>query len=329
MTSPENGYVASSPNADWPFGAVYRSHADLAAHLHQVGQRHAQRALRLYTSEDEFEQLDAAISIGSAVELLAKSLLASVDSVLLIPLNPDTPALLKWSGTKRAGVENPDAFQVKSLEATKAIDRLRHLKLLPSWGPSDHLVFSIRNAAAHMGVVQQNLLRSAIRPMVRFAEHTRTHYDQSPAAWWGDELATIAPGMVEADALAWGQIVQAKLTAARLRVSELKADLPSATADAILSSMVGSWRTSMEYNETTECPGCGFLGWATGEVDSGAGETQYDEDGLPTFYSTLHVLHFGCNVCGLKLTDEAELDVAGVETEINFQDDYFSLEPDI
>jgi hypothetical protein len=226
-------------------------------------------------------------------------------------------------------VENPDAFQVKSLEATKAIDRLRHLKLLPTWGTSDQSVFSVRNAAAHMGVVQQNLLRSAIRPMVRFAEHTRIHYGQLPQAWWGDELSTIAPGMVEADALAWVQIVQAKLTAARIRIAELKGELPEATANAILSAMVGSWRTSMEYNDTTECPGCGYAGWATGEVQQGSGETQYDEDGWPTFYSTLHVLHFECNVCGLKLTDKAELDIAGVEAEIEFQDDHCFPEPDI
>lgn len=329
MDSPSNGYAAHSPHADWPFGNLYRSHADLAGHLHQVGQWHAQRALRLYASEDEFEQLDAAVSMGTSVELLAKSLLASVDPILLLPLNSDSAALLKYSGTKRAGVDHPDAFQVRSLEATKAIERLRHIKLLPVWGLADQSVFSVRNAAAHMGMVQRNLLRSAIRPMVRFAEHTRIHYGQLPEIWWGDELSTIAPEMVEADALAWEQIVQAKLAAARMRIAELKDRLPAAAADGILASMVGTWRTSMEYNEMTACPGCDYLGWATGEVHQGSGETQYDEDGWPTFYSTLHVLHFECNVCGLRLADKAELDIAGVETEIEFQDDHYVPEPDI
>jgi hypothetical protein len=329
MDFPANGYAAHSPQADWPFGSIYRSHADLAGHLHQIGQRHAQRALRLYASEDEFDQLDAAVSVGTSVELLAKSLLASVNPILLLPLNSDAPALLKYSGTKTAGVEHPDATQVKSIEALKAIERLRYIKLMPVWGTADNLVFSVRNAAAHMGVVQQNLLRSAIRPMVRFAEHTRIQYGQTPELWWGDELSDIAPGMVEADALAWEQIVQAKLAAARIRIAELKDGLPAAAADGILASMTGSWRTSMEHNETTACPGCGYTGWVTGSVDRGAGETQYDEDGWPTFYSLLHIFHFECNVCGLKLTDEGELDLAGVEVEMEFRDDDYFPEPDI
>ncbi|MDQ0000151.1 MULTISPECIES: hypothetical protein [Pseudarthrobacter] len=45
------------------------------------------------------------------------------------------------------------------------------------------------------------MLRSAIRPMVRFAEHVRLHYNATALSWWGKELSTIAPEMVEADAL--------------------------------------------------------------------------------------------------------------------------------
>lgn len=329
MDFPRNGYAAHSPSADWPFGDTYRSNADLPGHLHEIGHRHAQRALRLYSSEDTFEQLDAAVSMGSAVELLAKSLLASVNTILLLPVNADVPAMLKYSGTRAAEVENPDAFQVKSLDASKAIDRLRHLRLLPVWTTSDHSVFSVRNAAVHMGVVQQNLLRSAVHSMVRFAEHARIRSGQSAELWWGDELAPIAESMVEADTVAWAQIVQAKMAAARIRVAEIKAGLPELMVDAILASMTGPWRVSMEHNETTECPACGYTGWATGTVDRGAGETQYEDDGWPTFYSVLNIQHFECNVCGLKLTDEAELEIAEVEAALEFPDEEFFPEPDI
>lgn len=54
MDFPQNGYAAHSPFADWPFGDVYRSNAELAGHLHEVGQWHSQRALGLYSSEDTF-----------------------------------------------------------------------------------------------------------------------------------------------------------------------------------------------------------------------------------------------------------------------------------
>jgi hypothetical protein len=236
---------------------------------------------------------------------------------------------MKYSGTKRADVEGLDALSVKSLDASKALERLRIIKLAPVWkNPEDNLVLSVRNAAAHMGVVQQDLLRTAIRSMVRFAEHTRVHFGQTPEFWWGGELATIAPGMVEADSLAWEGIVRAKFAAAKMRIAELKQGLPGPDVDRLLASMTGSWRTSMEHNETTECPCCGYTGWVTGTVDRGAGETQYTEIGWPTFYSVLHIYHFECNVCGLRLTDGAELDIAGVEAEIDFQDDDYSPEPD-
>jgi hypothetical protein len=328
MESPSTGYAAQSRHADWPFGEYYRKHEDLAAHLHQVGRRHARRALLLYTSQDEFDQLDAAYSVGSSVELLAKSLLAFVDPALLIPRDADATTILKYSGTKISGVEYPDAFAIRSLEASRALDRLKQIKLLPPlWVIGDHSVLSVRNAAAHMGVVHQDMLRSAIRPMVRFAEHVRLHHRATALSWWGKELSKVAPEMVEADALEWQQVVRAKIAAARVRVAELQASLPATAANGILSSMEGYWRTHIDHNEKMKCPACGFNGWAAGEADRGAGETDYDESG-PTYWSTLHVLHFECNVCGLELTDEVEVSLAGLEIDIEFQDEEYAPEPD-
>jgi hypothetical protein len=328
MESPSNGYAPDSPHADWPFGDYFRKHEDLAAHLHEVGRRHAKRALLLYTSQDEFDQLDAAYSVGSSVELLAKSLLASIDPALLIPRDAEATTILKYSGTKVSGVDHPDAFSVKSLEATKALDRLKQIKLLPPlWVTADHSVLTVRNAAAHMGVVHQNMLRSAIRPMVRFAEHIRLHYDKTALSWWGNELSTIAPEMVAADALEWHQVVLAKIASARVRMAELRASLPTSAAIGIFTSMEGYWRTHIDHNEKMKCPACGFNGWAAGEADRGAGETEYDESG-PTFWSKLHVMHFECNVCGLELTDEVEVSIAGLEVDIEFQDEEYAPEPD-
>ena len=115
--SPLPRYGASSDKADWPFGEFYRGHDDLDGHLVRVGRWHAQRALRLYTSEDPFDLLDAAFSVGSAVELLAKAMLAATAPTLLLSANADVPAILKYSGTRLPGREHPDAFSVKSLEA--------------------------------------------------------------------------------------------------------------------------------------------------------------------------------------------------------------------
>lgn len=328
VTSPQFGYEEGSPSAAWPFGKYFRSQDDLAGHLHDVGRRHAKRALLLYTSQDEFEQLDAAYSVGSCVELLAKSLLASVSPTLLIPKDADALTILKYVGTKVDGVSSLDATMVRSLEASKSMDRLRQVKLLPPWTPADNVVFHVRNASSHLGVVSQPVLRSAIRPMVRFAEYVRLHYQRELDRWWGTELATIAPQMVQADALEWQEIVAAKLAAARTRFAQLKTSLPSLASKSILTSMEGFWRTTIDHNEKVDCPACEFKGWATGVVARGAAETEYSKDGWPTFWSVMHVMHFECNVCGLELVDEVEVQVAGLETEIEYRDEEFHPEPD-
>lgn len=327
VKSPQFGYGEDSPLAAWPFGEYYRSHEDLAGHLHDVGRRHAKRALLLYTSQDEFEQLDAAYSVGLCVELLSKSLLASVNPALLIPKDADALTILKYVGTKVDGVGDLDAMVVRSLEASKSIERLRQVKLLPPWTPADNVVFQVRNASSHLGVVNQSVLRAAIRPMVRFAEYVRVHYQRDLDRWWGTELATIAPQMVQADALEWQEVVAAKLAAARTRFAELKTSLPSFAAQSILTSMEGFWRTTIEHNEKIECPACGFRGWATGDVDRGAGDTEYAEDGWPTFWSVLNVTHFECNVCGLEPVDEVEVQVAGMKTEHEYPDEDLQREP--
>lgn len=164
--------------------------------------------------------------------------------------------------------------------------------------------------------------------MVRFAEHVRVHYEIEPGLWWGKELATIAPEMVQADALEWQEVVKAKLAAARTRLASLKSSLPPIAAKSILTSMEGYWRTTIDHNERAVCPSCGFNGWATGVADRGAGETEYSEDGWPIFWSVLNVMHFECNVCGLELSDEVEVSLAGLDTELEFEDEHYLPEPD-
>ncbi|MEV8181430.1 hypothetical protein [Specibacter sp. NPDC078692] len=325
---PTRGYVAESPFADWPFGEYHRTHKDLAAHLHQVGRHHAKKALLLYTSQDEFDQLDAAYSLGSAVELLAKSLLASVDTALLMPRDPDALTILKYSGTKISGVAPPDALSVRSLEAGRAIDLLREIKLFPPlWAKTDRSLFNVRNAAAHMGIVHQEALRSAIRPMVRFAEHTRTHHNETPENWWGKELAGVASTIAESEVNSWIQVVQAKIAASHVRLSKLRAGLPASSADAILTSMEGYWRSSIAHIERVKCPACGFRGWATGDVDR-AVDIEYELDGPPTVWSVLTILIFECNVCGLELSDETEVSIAGLAADVMFLDEDYVPEPD-
>ncbi|UKA55164.1 hypothetical protein LFT45_04305 [Arthrobacter sp. FW305-BF8] len=326
MKTPSRGYGEGSEHAGWPFGDSFRSHDDLAAHLHQVGQRHARRALKLYTSTDQFEMLDAAFSVGSAVELLAKSLLASVSPTLLLSEPLDVGSILKFSGAKAPGFGRPDAVTVKSIDAGKCIDRLKQLKMSPPWLATDKAVFWLRNGSAHMGVVDQNTLRSAMRPMVRFAEFVREHYDHPSDRWWGPELDELARGIAQAEATQWDEIVQAKIAAAKLRLKELQQSLPAFSTETILKSMSGRSHTSVEHDEDQDCPACGYTGKAIGVIlEYGVDADHYD--GGVTYYSRMGVTHFECSVCNLELTDELEVSAAGLPTEIDYVDEDYEPAP--
>ncbi|KQR06793.1 hypothetical protein ASF74_05430 [Arthrobacter sp. Leaf145] len=326
METPSRGYAEGSDNAEWPFGGYYRSHDDLAAHLHQVGQRHARRALKLYTSADEFEMLDAAFSVGSAVELLAKSLLASVSPALLLSSAPDVGSILKLSGANTPGYSRPDALNVKSLDAGKSIDRLQQIRLAPPWTSSDNVVFWVRNGSAHMGVVDQTTLRSSIRPMVRFAEFVLAQYGDQRDTWWGEELDQLALSISQAEVQQSEEIVQAKIAAARLRVRELQKGLPSSAAETILKAMAGRSNTYIEHEEDQVCPACGYIGKSIGVILEHGVDAMQDGD-LVTYFSRLGVTHFECSVCELELTDQLEVMAANLPTEIDYLDEDYEPTP--
>lgn len=325
MEIPSRGYAKGSENAEWPFGENFRSHGDLAAHLHQVGRRHARRALKLYTSTDEFEMMDAAFSVGSAVELLSKSLLASISPTLLLSTTPDVGSILKFSGAAAPGFNRPNAVTVKSLDAGKSIERLKQLNMAPPWLPADNVVFWVRNASAHMGVVDQNTLRSAVRPMVRFAEFVRHHYGRADGRWWGSELDELAHGIARAEVDQWEEIVHAKIAAAKLRLRELRQGLPDSSAETILKAMSGRSRTFIEHDEDQKCPACGYTGKAIGVILEYGVDADHS-DGGDTYYSRMGVTYFECTVCDLELTDQLEVMAAGLPTEIDYVDEDYEPE---
>src|SRR5215469_7952822 len=67
----------------WPAGKYVVKHDQLKRLLAESARWHARRAIDLFISDQVNELLDAAVSAGSAVELLAKSYLASIDPALL------------------------------------------------------------------------------------------------------------------------------------------------------------------------------------------------------------------------------------------------------
>lgn len=313
-----------SPAASWPFGSYSLGHEDLAQHLHKVGKRHAQRALRLYSSEDSFEMLDAAFSAGSAVELLAKAVLADIHPALLLGAQTDLQSLLKFTGASVPGREQPDAFTIRSLDAEKCLERLRQLDALPpAWAKDDSKVFHVRNASAHLGMVDRDLLQQAIRSMVRFAEHVRSRGKENVSTWWGSDFEGLIGEMLKQDTEAWESAVHAKLAAARQRFAELKKRVGPRVAETVFKAMSGKSRTWIDHDEPMDCPVCGYRGRAVGVVLERGTDVARDGDYV-VYYSTMLVVVFECSVCDLELTDEREVELAGLETQVEYVDEDYA-----
>jgi hypothetical protein len=102
----------------WPQGTSWASHVDLAASLADSGEAHARQAVRKWVSGDLFDQLQAAMSAGCAVELLAKAHLAAIEPSLLSD-RADVDGLLHLSG--KGALAASGATEIRTLSATLAV----------------------------------------------------------------------------------------------------------------------------------------------------------------------------------------------------------------
>ncbi|GGI70641.1 hypothetical protein GCM10007175_04280 [Pseudarthrobacter scleromae] len=273
----------------------------LPGHLRDTGLHYAHRALEQYSAWDDLQLLDAAVAIGSAVELLAKAILSDVDPVLLLDRQEDRKSLMLLSGEAAhpKGI-NPNPLTVKSISATKAVNRLTDLGLV-KWDKTDDVVFDVRNAATHMGLVSPEMVQVAVVAMVGFCDKAREYFGKGEIAWWGVANIDIATKMLAGAEkrlalLVAGKFSTARQVLARHREEGLSADLQ----DAILSSKAEEEPSLLaELAGRLPCPVCAYSGWAIGfsrvdrALEPGSLEAMTGAD--------MDVWAFQCHVCGLVL----------------------------
>jgi hypothetical protein len=187
MTQDPGGEAGHSPRArtgsSWPVGRLftYRNQS-LSRHLWVSGTVHARRALSTFGPADPDAAQLTAISVGCAVELLSKSLVAAT-----------APALL-----------------------TEAVATATHLYPGLAWRKEpDSIVFQVRNAAAHMGLVDAGELHTAMLTMLRYVDSALTVKAESARTFWGEDLAALASELLSEAMTQRRRIVAAKQAAAR------------------------------------------------------------------------------------------------------------------
>ena len=159
---------------------------------------HARRAVELYTSDDEDEKLSAAVSVGTAVELFAKSYLASIEPTLIAP-DATRDTLLHLTG--KGGLARTPLTAINPKSAMQAMEVAK--TFLPTLrfqakSPDDQLVFRVRNAALHASFVSSEELKEAIVVMLRVIRDLT--YERTDIYWdflWGDYQRNLVNQILE------------------------------------------------------------------------------------------------------------------------------------
>lgn len=307
----------------WPLGQHSVPHAQLSEMLLQSARFHARRSLTQYSSGDDDALLDAAASTGSALELMAKALLAITEAGLLADRG-DPDSVLRFAD--KGHLAHSPASQTKTKSASEVLILVKRLHPAFQWNPPvDELALKVRNAAVHLGIVDATELRSAVKIMSRAVDDMVRFYGEADrSAFWGEAVLRLVDQLLDEAASEVKRGVAAKVAAAGAELARRTLGLPPETAELLLRALSGSApRTSAEHAEAAECPVCHRQGWLLCGVDRGPVEWDVDDEGMPHgawVDLTAWPEAFECPVCGLDL-DSGELVEFDFPTEISLESD--------
>jgi hypothetical protein len=298
----------------WPGIGRPMAHAELPGHLFHVAALHARRALAAAT--DELALLDRAGSIGTSIELLAKSALAHINP-LLLAAEREPKHLLLFSGIATVA---PEKAKTRTVADCMAV--LNQANSIDYNYERDAIAFDVRNLASHLGFVNPANFDRALNTMVALSEQIiaiiathdasldRTEY------WSADYLPQVDERLkkqAEARRLKLEQLkAAARHEIGRLRARGLHDDVLSEWADRPPPEYFDQWGHALEENfERRECPVCKFEGWLEYSAPERF-EVEYDYSGddprqnPPLVWANVayepRVFH--CPVCTLRLGDD-------------------------
>jgi hypothetical protein len=313
---------------DWMRGGPPSVGRDFSSTLAQSARWHARTAISSFISQDRDEQLQAACSAGTAVELLAKAYLADVNPALLADKgDKDTVLHLGGRGTLAKG----DVLCMRTIGAYEALRLVAQLHR--GFPPFDQQppALTARNAALHTALADRAQLRAAVVQMARMTESLLEVMKLDRSHFWGEHAMPVADSLLDEAARELEQVIKAKLAVARARLAALTENLAEPVAEALLATLAqgplpatGGWEEwgGVDHLEAQECPACHQRGMLFCELAPRDVDWEHDGDG-GTFEvkdGAAFPLLFSCPVCRLELS----ADELG---EFDFPD-FIALPPD-
>lgn len=299
---------ATSGGMWWPAGSYLVENVRLKQLLALSGRWHSAKAIAGFVSEELGELLQAAVSVGSAVEMMAKTLIA-VKSAALLADRGDRDSVLMLTGN--SAQVTVDALRLRSIGAVEALKLAKHFHAELPVDLPDPLVLRVRNAAIHMALVDQARLRVAVARMTRYVEASLPLLDLSRSAFWSRPALSVVDALLDEAKSEVARSARAKIAAAQGRFATLTRALPTDQVAAVLTALSSRLMLSSDHNEPHGCPVCKQSGWLLCGVEVGPTEYTYDDDFVVTgaFRSrTAYPVAFECPVCQLGLEGDELLE---------------------
>lgn len=301
--------------SDWAYGddVLGKSDDDLVAHLVRASSAHAVRALELEVDTAPEAPMFAAIHAGSAIELLAKAILARRNPLLLTVGQKHE---MKHADAILGRVNAHDARTLDAALAKNVCGAFQGAVLA-----NIDTLLRHRNSAAHMGLMARADLAEALNAMRAAAEQGIAHLDVSRDRYWRNYAAAVAGALdergteVERAARSLIATHRAKLESVGLSHDEIR----------LRERRPGSFFNRSEVEAPHQCPACKHearLGWSI-DVD-----VEYEGPGE---YTTSHfVVSDGlwCPVCGLSL-DAEQCEAMGIDVDYDHSADWTEAEADM
>ncbi|CDP87378.1 MULTISPECIES: hypothetical protein [Mycolicibacterium] len=314
----------------WPAGTHHVAYDKLPDVLLDASSQHARLVHELYPGDTSWDAQRVAISIGTAVELLLKHVLA-LRSFQLLPDNYKIETALTLDGKGSAADHLP---QLTTVAGTAAVERLNKASELQLKKEDFELAFRVRNSAIHLGVASTQANKAAFKKMVLVIDSLFSHLGVKTSEriqYWGGEEAE---KFVRA-------IVDEAITEAKARYEQLlrraKDDYQTLTESLLEAGKAEVIKQFAEVPPTINsgseeavshlCPACANMGWVVYEVHRGTPTVEYLDDQFGGRHGDAYVERkgsadrFECGVCRLKLDRREYLVEAAVTLEIELEPD--------